>query len=203
MDNTKKNVKLFYIILIISLCFMGFSFALFSANFIGDKEISVNIDGLNFRYSEGVQGLTIVDPEPLSNAVGMASTDYFDFDIYIANNFNYGIAYNIYLKLDTTNTISNSDVMVYLTDQNNNQIVGPTLISALSSYSNDTNSYLLYNTSITPNQSGNNTQYYRLRMWLKEDYVDVISYQVNGNTQTSTIGDKSFSFVVNVDNLTN
>ena len=199
----KKQSRLFYYTLIGLLLLIGVSFAFFSANFIGTKENIIDLKGLVFRYTEESQAISITNASAMTDEEGKSQSNYFDFNIYIENDYNYGITYNIYLKELTGNNIDQKYIKVYLTDQNDNEVVMPTSVSNLMKYPNDTNSYLLYTTTITPTDTGNNTQKYRLRIWIDEKYQDDdINYETNGNIQTGTIEDKSYGFKVNVDNLT-
>jgi len=195
---TNMKKKAFYIALIGLLLVIGGSFAFFTANFVGEKYQVVDLKGLKFRYTEEDPAISMVNAEPMSDEDGIAQDNYFDFNIYIENTYNYSMSYNIYLKELETNTIDSKFIKVYLTDQNDNKIIGPTKISDLSVMPFDTNSFSLYDTAIAPLESGNNTQYYRLRIWLDEAYTSDILYETNGNTQTGTIGDDIFGFTVNV-----
>lgn len=199
----KKIIKNFYVILICLLILIGISFAFFSANFIGHREHAIDIKGLVFRYTEASQGITLTNPDLLKDSDGKTQNTYFDFNVYIANNNDYAMTYNIYLKELVGNTLSTNYVKVYLTDQGENQIVPVSTISALKIYPNDSDSYILYTDTIAPNQdTKNNTKYYRLRLWLSDNYDDGSNSTTVDNKQTVTIVDKTFAFKVNVDNLT-
>lgn len=201
--NYIKKAKYFYFVLVLVLLLGGTSFAFFTANFFGIKDNIIELKGLVFRYNELSQGINMTNALPKSDEEGKSQSNYFDFNTYIENDYNYAMTYNIYLKELIGNNIDPKYIKVYLTDQNDNQIVMPTSVSNLMKYPNDTDSYLLYTTTITPESNGNNTNNYRLRIWLDENFVDNdINYETNGNIQTGTILDRTFGFKVNVDNLT-
>ncbi len=195
-DNKNKFQLIFYILIALVLL-VGVSYAFFRANLTGDKEYSIEVGGLVFRYTEAAQGLTINNSMPVSDEEGIVSTNYFDFNIYAEDKT---ISYNIYLKELSGNTLDPDYVKVYLTDQTNTQIVAPTAISSLSAYVNDTNSYLLYTTSISPNGVAGSTQYYRLRIWLSNSYNTEanIDYTTNGNLQSGEVETKTFAFKINI-----
>jgi len=192
----KKNA--FYIALIGILLVIGGSFALFTANFIGDKYQVINLNGLKFRYTEGDSAIYMENAEPMSDEDGKKLDNYFDFNIYLEYKNDYSIPYNIFLEELDNNTVDPKYIKVYLTDQNDNVIIGPTKISDLEPYKMD--DYLLHSTSISTEENNNNTQYYRLRTWLDENYVSDVSYETNGNVQTGMIGG-TFGFRVNISSV--
>ena len=192
--NIKKNV--FYIALIGVLLVIGGSFALFTANFIGDKYQVINLNGLMFRYTEEDSAIYMDKAEPMSDEDGKKLDNYFDFNIYLKYTNNYSIPYALLLEELENNTVDPKYIKVYLTDQNDNEIIAPTKMSDLALFKNG--DYLLHSTEISTEGIGNNTQYYRLRTWIDESYTPELTYGTEGNVQTGFFGYGTFSFRVNV-----
>ena len=194
----KTKFQIAFYILIALVLITGVTYAFFRVNLTGDKEYSIQISGLTFRYTEESQGISLTNPEILTDEEGIAQAEYFDFNIYSDDTINY----SIYLKEETGNNLNLNHVKVYLTGEYNNQIkeVRPIAISSLSSYSYDTNSYLLLNTAIKPDiETGNSTQNYKLRIWIDSlEAFGGVQYSTNDYSQSGQVPNSTFSFKVNV-----
>ncbi len=190
-----KN-KLVLVLSIIGLVLIvtGITLALLSINLLGIKEQVINVGkNFNFSYNEPTNALTLDEDNVLSDNAGKTQSDYFDFNVSLTANET--VNYYIYLTIDSTSTISNTAVNVYLTDQSNTQIVAPKSVAGLISHETYTNSYYLYGKSIT--SSGTTvTQSYRLRVWVDEDK----SYYINEGDGVHTLvqGSATYKFTVNV-----
>ena len=103
------------------------------------------------------------------------------------------IVYQIALEETSTSTLSNDKVKVYLTDQNNNELVIPTRISELELDANKNNYKKLYNKQI--NQGENHL--YRLRAWI-DDSADLYIETSNDGNHTLEMPDVIYKFKINV-----
>ena len=68
---TNTKTKAFYIALVGLLLVIGGSFALFSANFIGEKYQVIDLKGIKFRYTEEDPAISMVNAKPMSDEEGI------------------------------------------------------------------------------------------------------------------------------------
>ncbi len=136
--------------------------------------------------------MTITNNDILSNTEGMKSDNYFDFNVSLEKQTTTGVSYNILLTSDNTNNLSN--IKAYLTEVKNNtetKLIDPTTLNNLTKVNNNMK---LYSDIIDPNK----TKYYRLRLWVDENFGSSQTTSVNGNTSTGTITGFTFKFVVSI-----
>ena len=136
--------------------------------------------------------MTITNNDILSNTEGMKSDNYFDFNVSLEKQTTTGVSYNILLTSDNTNNLSN--IKAYLTEVKNNtetKLIEPTTLNNLTKVNNNMK---LYSDIIDPNK----TKYYRLRLWVDENFGSSQTTSVNGNISTGTITGFTFKFVVSI-----
>ena len=195
MDKTTKNINLLKVAITSLLSFIiiiGISYALIKFNFIGNKENTINVEGLKFTYNEVSTSLSLTSDDILSDENGINSNKYFDFNVSLEKNIETGVEY--YILLSSTDTTNISNIKAYLTeinDSNETSVVNPVLLSNLP---NENNNLQLYSNKIYPGETKN----YRLRLWIDENFDESSSITISGNTSTGTITGLTFSFVVSV-----
>ena len=138
---------------------------------------------------------------PVSNTDGKKS-NYFEFSVSSNLVKDMSVDYEIsILKTSTTNSFNESDIKAYLTDENDNSLVEPVIISELEDNSKITNAKTIYQNNFTYNNSNEKqTHTYRLRIWLKND-VDLSKYTTKTETENGTnvtLENHIFKFKVNV-----
>ena len=171
---------------------IGVTYALIKFNFVGNKDNTILVGGLKFNYNETSSSMTITNNDILSNTEGMKSDNYFDFNVSLEKQTTTGVSYNILLTSDNTNNLSN--IKAYLTEVNNNtetKLIDPTTLNNLTKVNNN---MILYKDKIFPSE----TKYYRLRLWVDENFGSSQTTSVNGNTSTGTITGFTFKFVVSI-----
>ena len=190
-----KNMNILKVAITSVLSFIliiGVTYALIKFNFVGNKENTILVGGLKFNYNETSSSMTITNNDILSNTEGMKSDNYFDFNVSLEKQTTTGVSYNILLTSDNTNNLSN--IKAYLTEVKNNtetKLIDPTTLNNLTKVNNNMK---LYSDIIDPNK----TKYYRLRLWVDENFGSSQTTSVNGNTSTGTITGFTFKFVVSI-----
>ena len=190
-----KNMSILKVAITSVLSFIliiGVTYALIKFNFVGNKDNTILVGGLKFNYNETSSSMTITNNDILSNTEGMKSDNYFDFNVSLEKQTTTGVSYNILLTSDNTNNLS--DIKAYLTEVNNNieiKLIDPTTLNNLTKVNNN---MILYKDKIFPNK----TKYYRLRLWVDENFGSSQTTSVNGNTSTGTITGFTFKFVVSI-----
>ena len=195
MDYMNKNMNILKVAITSVLSFIliiGVTYALIKFNFVGNKDNTILVGGLKFNYNETSSSMTITNNDILSNTEGMKSDNYFDFNVSLEKQTTTGVSYNILLTSDNTNNLSN--IKAYLTEVKNNtetKLIEPTTLNNLTKVNNNMK---LYSDIIDPNK----TKYYRLRLWVDENFGSSPTTSVNGNTSTGTITGFTFKFVVSI-----
>ena len=190
-----KNMNILKVAITSVLSFaliIGVTYALIKFNFVGNKDNTILVGGLKFNYNETSSSMTITNNDILSNTEGMKSDNYFDFNVSLEKQTTTGVSYNILLTSDNTNNLSN--IKAYLTEVKNNtetKLIDPTTLNNLTKVNNNMK---LYSDKIDPNK----TKYYRLRLWVDENFGSSQTTSVNGNTSTGTITGFTFKFVVSI-----
>ena len=190
-----KNMNILKVAITSVLSFaliIGVTYALIKFNFVGNKDNTILVGGLKFNYNETSSSMTITNNDILSNTEGMKSDNYFDFNVSLEKQTTTGVSYNILLTSDNTNNLS--DIKAYLTEVNNNtetKLIDPTTLNNLTKVNNN---MILYKDKIFPSE----TKYYRLRLWVDENFGSSQTTSVNGNTSTGTITGFTFKFVVSI-----
>ena len=190
-----KNMNILKVAITSVLSFaliIGVTYALIKFNFVGNKDNTILVGGLKFNYNETSSSMTITNNDILSNTEGMKSDNYFDFNVSLEKQTTTGVSYNILLTSDNKNNLSN--IKAYLTEVKNNtetKLIEPTTLNNLTKVNNNMK---LYSDIIDPNK----TKYYRLRLWVDENFGSSPTTSVNGNTSTGTITGFTFKFVVSI-----
>ena len=195
MINKLKQHKLILIIFMISIILIitGVTYSLYEILFTGRKEQVINAGGIVFKYNETSDGLILDNNSILDDTDGKSQEKYFDFEISLASNKNTSINYIIAIDENDISTLTNDKVKVYLTNQDNIEIVSPTSISQLEVDVNKNNYKKLYNKQINQGEK----HLYRLRTWI-DDTKDLYIETSNDGNHTLEMKDVIYKFKVNV-----
>ena len=194
IEKLKQN-KLILIIFMISviLIITGVTYSLYEILFTGRKEQVIDAGGIVFKYNETSDGLILDNNSILDDTAGKTQEKYFDFEISLTSNKNTSINYIIAIDENDVSTLTNDKVKVYLTNQDNIEIVSPTSISQLEVDVNKNNYKKLYNKQINQGEK----HLYRLRTWI-DDTKDLYTETSNNGNHTLEIKDVIYKFKINV-----
>ena len=195
MINKLKQNKLLLIIFMISviLIITGVTYSLYNILFVGKKEQVIDAGGIVFKYNETSDGLILDNNSILDDTAGKSQEKYFDFEISLTSNKNTSINYIIAIDENDISTLTNDKVKVYLTNQDNIEIVSPISISQLEVDVNKNNYKKLYNKQINQGEK----HLYRLRTWI-DDTKDLYTSTSNDGNHTLEMKDVIYKFKVNV-----
>ena len=199
IEKLKQN-KLILIIFMISIILIitGVTYSLYEILFTGRKEQVIDAGGIVFKYNETSDGLILDNNSILNDTVGKSQEKYFDFEISLASNKNTSINYIIAIDENDISTLTNDKVKVYLTNQDNIEIVSPTSISQLEVDVNKNNYKKLYNKQINQGEK----HLYRLRTWI-DDTKDLYTETSNDGNHTLEMKDVIYKFKINVYTVVN
>ena len=200
MINKLKQNKLLLIIFMISviLIITGVTYSLYNILFVGKKEQVIDAGGIVFKYNETSDGLILDNNSILDDTDGKSQEKYFDFEISLTSNKNTSINYIIAIDENDLSTLTNDKVKVYLTNQDNIEIVSPISISQLEVDANKNNYKKLYNKQINQGEK----HLYRLRTWI-DDTKDLYIETSNDGNHTLEMKDVIYKFKVNVYTVVN
>ena len=198
-----KQHKLILIIFIIGIILIvtGTTYSFYKIKLKGQKTHFVSSDLISFTYKESEDKIAITNMTPVSDIDGKKS-NYFEFSVSSNLVKDMSVDYEIsVLKTSTTNSFNEEDIKAYLTDENDNSLVEPVIISELEDNNKITNAKTIYQNSFAYNNSNEKqTHTYRLRIWLK-DNVDMSKYVTTKETENGTnvaLENHIFKFKVNV-----
>ena len=194
IERLKQN-KLILIIFMISIILIitGVTYSLYNILFVGKKEQVIDAGGIVFKYNETSDGLILDNNSILNDTDGKSQEKYFDFEISLASNKNTSINYIIAIDENDISTLTNDKVKVYLTNQDNIEIVSPISISQLEVDANKNNYKKLYNKQINQGEK----HLYRLRTWI-DDTKDLYIETSNDGNHTLEMKDVIYKFKINV-----
>ena len=202
IEKLKQNkLVLIMFIIAILLIITGVTYSFYKIKLEGQKTHFVSSDLISFTYKESENKIAITNMTPVSNTDGKKS-NYFEFSVSSNLVKDMSVDYEIsILKTSTTNSFNESDIKAYLTDENDNSLVEPVIISELEDNNKITNAKTIYQNNFTYNNSNEKqTHTYRLRIWLKND-VDLSKYTTKAETENGTnvtLENHTFKFKVNV-----
>ena len=127
-------------------------------------------------YTEPTNGINLTNALPITDTAGKAlkgDNNTFDFTVGATISGTTEINYVITAVKGDGSTVADSGVKVYLTDQDDSQILAPTKVSALTKTVAGNNAGAPADQFIlkTGTYSATSTDTYRLRMWVADDYT--------------------------------
>ena len=182
-ENNKKDKKKIVIATSIAILLLvlviGITYAAFDFSFIGNRNV-IETGDISIEFLESNDVITLTNALPTSDSNGKAQTNDFDFQVTTKASNGINLKYNLNIEklaVDSGYTsLNDNQVKVYLTDENDNPLVGPTLISNLSNYNlySKVNSHTESTTEIKDK--------YKIRVWIDEN-VDSSSWDESTKIQ--------------------
>ena len=196
MEKTKKEIVIIGLILLMVIALLGVSYAAFRFTGEGQRANTITTGSITMTYEETDNTISLTGALPTTDATGkvrLTEGEYFDFTVSSQISGDVNINYEISAK-DVTDSgarkIDGSNIKLYLTrltDDGEEELMTPETYNEETSANNFTGrpsgEMSLYTSSMSSSESNR----YRLRMWVDEDY----NPQGDG-------GNLSFSVQINV-----
>lgn len=179
----KSKLPRLTMILVALLVLVGASYAYFDYSFIG-KDNTISTTDVSIKLLESNKEIiTLENQLPISDEQGMVQEgtgNVFDFAVETKSSSDMKLGYKLSIEKLQTDTgytsLTDDQIKIYLTDTDNNKILGPLKISELDNYN-------LYE-DVNIHSETNNTQVdkYRIRVWIDQD-VQVKEWDENTKQQ--------------------
>ena len=177
MLKKKENIVIIVLLLVMVIAIIGVSYAAFNYSKEGTTPNTITTGVISMTYTESDNVLNITGALPTTDKTGKTRTiegEYFDFTVSSTITGNANINYEISAKKEDGNTIDGSNIKLYLTrikeDGTEEELMTPETYNEEKSNNSYTgrpaNEMSLYTSSMSASESNN----YRLRMWVDEDY---------------------------------
>ncbi len=178
-SNSSKQILISILgVAILIVAVVGISFAAFTYAKTGATTNTITTGTITMGYTEPTNGINLTDALPITDTAGKAlsgDNNTFDFTVTATIAGTTTINYAITAVKGDGCTLADDGIKVYLTDQNDAEVLAPTKVTALSKTvaGNDAGApadqYVLK--TGTYSTVGTTTENYRLRMWVADDYV--------------------------------
>ena len=177
----EKKVKIItlVVLLILLVSIVGVSYSAWKYTFEGNEN-KIETGDVSLKLLESNKNIISLNNSlPMSDEEGIKQTEtgnVFDFSVETKASFNINIGYKINIeKLSVEEgytSLEDDQIKIYLTDENNNKIIGPVKISELDNYN-------LYE-DMNIHTKDNNIQIdkYKIRVWIDKD-VDASNWDEN------------------------
>ena len=172
----KENIAIIVLLLVMVVAIIGVSYAAFNYSKEGTTPNTITTGVISMTYTESDNVLNITGALPTTDKTGKTRTiegEYFDFTVSSTITGNANINYEISAKKEDGNTIDGSNIKLYLTrltDDGEEELMTPEIYNEEKSSNTYTGrppgEMSLYTSSMSASDSNN----YRLRMWVDEDY---------------------------------
>ena len=174
----KENIIIIVVLVVMILAIVGVSYAAFSYSGLGSKVNSITTGSITMTYTETDNTISLNGALPTTDATGkkrLTDGEYFDFTVSSNIVGDVNINYEISAKDVTTSErkIDGSNIKLYLTrltDDGEEELMTPETYneeaSANSYTGRPSGEMSLYTSSMSSSESNK----YRLRMWVDEDY---------------------------------
>lgn len=193
-NSARKRVYMLIAAIILVLVLIGVSYAVIL--FQGKSDVnSISTGTITMSYSESENGIFLDNALPLTDVTGKALSangEYFDFSVSTGTSKSLNVPYEINVTPgtvtvdDRNGALANNQVKVYLSDQSDNEIVAPKLVSSLPTSTLRRDSLVLYKKTNNPTNARLVVDNYRLRIW------------IDGDVEGSAIADKKYSYSLRV-----
>ena len=176
-ESNNKKKKLILIIVTLLLVITGTTLAVWGYNYVTNTNV-LNTSEVKIEFLESSSEIiAVTNAIPLSDEEGKKQEDKFTFQITTKAS-NKAIKYNLNIEKVTGpegyTDLKDSEVKIYLTDYEDNPLVGPILISELDNY----NLYSKVNTHENNNEIKDK---YKLRVWIDESAKDNYDWSKQNN----------------------
>ena len=178
-SNSSKQILISILgVAILIVAVVGISFAAFTYARTGTTTNTITTGTITMGYTEPTNGINLTDALPITDAAGKAlsgDNNTFDFTVTATIAGTTTINYAITAVKGDGSTVADNGIKVYLTNQNDAEILAPTKVTALSKTVSGNaagapaDQYVLK--TGTYKAVGTTTDNYRLRMWVADDYV--------------------------------
>lgn len=171
-DNNKKLIVSLLGLAILIVAIIGISFAAFKASFISKNSNAISTKIVTVDFVESNSFINLKNAMPVSDATGKNLNDNsFDFVVTTTSTENLRIPYDISITDDENNTLDDSYVK-FLLLKNDEELVGPKLISDLPFSSSREGSRVLYSAEdIFENKNIKKKTNYTLKLWLDSGFM--------------------------------
>ena len=179
----KSKLPRLTMLLVALLVLVGASYAYFDYLFIG-KDNTISTTDVSIKLLESNKEIiTLENQLPISDEQGIVQEgtgNVFDFAVETKSSSDMKLGYKLSIEKLQTDTgytsLTDDQIKIYLTDTDNNKILGPLKISELDNYN-------LYE-DVNIHSKTNNTQVdkYRIRVWIDQD-VQVKEWDENTKQQ--------------------
>ncbi len=169
-------VLLYGLVIVLLVLVVGAGYGVFKFSFLGNFS-SLTTNSLELKLLESNSDvIDLKNVFPMPDKIGKKQTDTFDFAVITRADSYIYMMYDIKIEkliVDTGYTeLDDSEIKVYLTDYNNNEIVSPTRVS-------DLNDYVLYTTINKHSDTRTEiTNKYKLRLWI-DNSVNAFNWDEN------------------------
>ena len=198
-EKKDRRRNIFLIIIFLFLLFLssfGITYSMYKGDSGGNHEIVT--DKIIFTYSDvdrGGNGIYIENALPIPDATGKklaGSKEYFDFSIN-ATSKKTNIKYQLLIRKNSVSTLSNNNVRVYLASLNGSyehELVLEGFDELETTTIDGTKYYVLYEKVLTKGIE-NYSDFYRLRMWIKEDAINYDNkiFSINVDVNATQVGE--------------
>ena len=178
-SNSSKQILISILgVAILIVAVVGISFAAFTYAKTGTTTNTITTGTITMGYTEPTNGINLTDALPITDTAGKAlsgDNNTFDFTVTATIAGTTTINYAITAVKGDGCTVADDGIKVYLTDQNDAEVLAPTKVTALSKTASGNaagapaDQYVLK--TGTYSTVGTTTENYRLRMWVADDYV--------------------------------
>ena len=177
-QNRRKNVLIIFLFLFLFFfSLFGLTYSINKGN--GNAPIEIDTGEIIFSYSDADHagnGINIRDAVPIPDSNGktlLGNGQYFDFSV-TATSKKKDIAYQILAKKLELSTLKNSQLRIYLVSLTGNyeeEVMLKDFSELETRVVNGVEYYLLYEKKLTKGIE-NHSDFYRLRMWVKDGTED-------------------------------
>ena len=180
MEKTNKSkLPVLTMLLVALLVLVGTSYAYFDYSFIG-KDNTISTTDVSIKLLESNKEIVTLENQlPMSDEEGIkqeGTGNVFDFAVETKSSSDMKLGYKLNIEKLEPETgyekLEDSQVKIYLTDTNNNKIIGPLKISQLENYN------LYEDVNIHSKENNIQVDKYRIRVWIDSE-VDASSWDEN------------------------
>ena len=178
MKEKSKNKKVLVAVLVILLVVVvfGITYAIFTFTGTGAKVNSISTGVMTMTYTEGENKISITNAMPIEDEVGKKLTNadqVFDFTVETNITGKQSITYEVTGEKDTSSTLSDNDVRLYLEKSEDGTTYEPVLDpTGYTPITEDDQLGAKKGEMIldTGTIQGTTKYYYKLRMWVSKNY---------------------------------
>ena len=174
----KKIIITTSITILLLVLIVGITYAVWNYNFIGNSNV-IETGEVSIEFLESNDVIAIENAIPLTDEEGEKQFESFEFQVTTKAGAGISLKYDLNIEKvsgpEGYTSLKDNEVKVYLTDENNNPLVGPTLISNLSNY----NLYSKVNSHTENSLEIQNR--YKIRVWIDEGVEDSYDWSTQNN----------------------